>query len=221
VSTASIPSPVAVEPNGSHFHLGEELTTGFAGRRIRWKARQLARMRGFTAADVPDIEQELVLCVILQLKIFNPQRGNWRAFAATVIDGRAITVIRSRCRAKRGLHRAVVSLEAHRHESDGMPTTVGNLVEPRHLSAVTGRQIPDAFQAVDLRNDLEFAVRSLSADLRYLCYHLQHSQVAEVSRRLRISRTALYRKIERIRVVLRRKNLVTCQKMRTHERCVA
>jgi len=54
--------------------LARELTVGFTGYYIRRKARQLVGIAGLTAADRPDLEQELALIVFLRSAKFDPNR---------------------------------------------------------------------------------------------------------------------------------------------------
>src|SRR5689334_8458675 len=79
-----------------------ELSAGFAGNYIRRKARQLIGKTGFTLSDRPDIEQELAIKVVQCISRFDPTRGHWNAFVATVVERHVATILKSRRARKRG-----------------------------------------------------------------------------------------------------------------------
>ena len=165
-----------------------DLTFGFAGRYIRRKARQLVGRAGLTISDCPDLEQELALAVFQRLHRFNPQRAHWNVFLVTIVERHIVTILRARRRAKRGGRAS--------QEND---SEIGQFVESRQRLERTRQDAQGAFDEVDLRHDLDVAVAALPPDLRYVCFCLQFESVAEMSRRIRVSRTTLHRQIHRIR----------------------
>jgi DNA-directed RNA polymerase specialized sigma24 family protein len=184
--------------------LEHELTSGFAGGRIRRKALQLARIGRFSKSDIPDLQQDLAMVLIRALPVFNPRRAHWHVFVVTVVERGALTILRSRWRAKRRLSRPITSLETLNMSPSGHITSVASIIEPRHVSAITGRTAETPLDAVDRHEGLEVVAQSLTPDLKHLCYRLQFEPVAEVSRRMHLSRTTLYQKIKSIRKVMLR-----------------
>jgi RNA polymerase sigma-70 factor (ECF subfamily) len=167
----------------SRLDVAHELTAGFGGHYIRRKARQLVGVAGLTAADCPDIEQELALAVVERVASFDPKRAHWNVFVVTIVERCAASLLRLRRRAKRSCH-IVILCDAQ----------WGN-----HESA---RWSHDPSNAIDLRHDLAVTVAALPREQRYLCYRLQFESVSEMSRKVRLSRTTIYKFIQKIRRAL-------------------
>ena len=74
---------------------------GFARSIIRRKARFLVRCEGFTARDLPDVEQELRLRLLQSLPQYDPAQGHINVFITTVVKGHVIQILRDRAALKR------------------------------------------------------------------------------------------------------------------------
>ena len=175
-----------------------DMTSGFSFKFIRFKATQLVGKGGFTAADRPDLEQELALALFQRLPYFDPKRGNWEAFTVMVIQSYSATLMRLRRRTKR-LVRCIVSIDATQTTPSQKNAQISSLLEPRHASAITGRTLGSYTDQVELSIDANAVVASLPADLRYLCYWLQFETITELAARFRVSRTTLHERIKRVR----------------------
>lgn len=206
LATALAPSPSPPRPSPA-IDLEQELETGFAGRYIRKKARQLVGKAGFTRSDQLDIEQDLSLALYERFPRFDPTIAPWHAFVATVISRFAASLLAARHAQKRHSGCIAASLNAHSVGDDGHWSDLSQIVESRHVSAVTGHHTRDQFELSLLRTELAAVTKRLPFDLKHLCFRLQHESVTEVSRRIRCSRTALYRRIGQLRQIFQEAGL--------------
>lgn len=179
--------------------LEQELATGFTGRYIRRKAYQLVGKAGYTRSDPPDIEQELSLALCQRLPRFDPTIAPWPAFVVTVVSRFAASLLAGRRTKKRLPGYFATTLHSHVIGDDGRRADLAKHVESRNVSAVTGHYARDQFGLALLRTDLAAVTKRLPFDLKHLCFRLQHESVTEVSRRMRCSRTTLYRRIGQLR----------------------
>lgn len=92
--------------------LADLVTSGFAARAIRQKARQLAGRSGFSISEQDDIEQELRLHLFRRLPKFNPQVAHWNVFVRTLVERHTATLATQRLKAKRALQRVEPRAEA-------------------------------------------------------------------------------------------------------------
>jgi RNA polymerase sigma factor (sigma-70 family) len=158
---------------------------GFARSIIRRKARLIARCDGFTARDLRDIEQELLLRLLQSLAQFDPDQGHINVFIATVVERSMAMLLRERWAKKRDTT-GIRSLDAP--SADGGPTEV-----PDHRDG--GR---DA-ERFDLAHDLAEVLAALPAELRDLAERLKVQTVSQAARDLNVPRTTLLRQVERLR----------------------
>ena len=61
-------------------------TDEYATTLMRVKARQLAGNYGFTRSDREDIEQDLILHLIQQMRHFDPKRGGETTFVSRLVQ---------------------------------------------------------------------------------------------------------------------------------------
>ncbi len=194
-------------PPSTPVDLDQELATGFAGRFIRRKARQLVGKAGFTQSDRPDIEQELSLALYERHARFDATIAPWPAFVATVVSRFAATLLAARRTRKRHAGCIAGSLSSHNVGEDGRWTDLAQRVESRHVSALTGHHSRDEFECALLKIDLVAITERLPSYLQHLCFWLQYESVTETARRMHRSRTALYRRIARVRQVFAKAGL--------------
>ncbi len=144
-------------------------------------AARLSRETGFDPADRPDLEQALMERLLARRRAFDPRRGSWRAFAATIIDRQAESIRRERFALKR---------------------------DPRRESAAWSdwsddRRLPKADPGPadhDLRMDVATVVAGLPPKLRELADRLCHEPLAAAARSLGIPRRTARDRFRRIRV---------------------
>ena len=143
-------------------------------------AARLSRQPGFTPADRADLEQALRERLLIRRRAFDPRRGSWRAFAATVIARQAESLRRDRHALKR---------------------------DPRRESAARSdwgddRRLPRADPGpadLDLAMDVAAAVAGLPPKLRELADRLAHEPLAAAARTLGIPRRTARDRLRRIR----------------------
>src|SRR5262249_17337721 len=137
---------------------------------------------GFTAHDVRDIEQELLLRLLQSLPQFDPEQAHINVFITTVVGRSVAMLLRERRAKKRGA--GVPSLDApaaHRQPTE----------PPAHRDSGADR--------IDLLTDLAAVLAALPADLRDLAERLKVQTVSQAARDLNVPRTTLLRQVERLR----------------------
>ena len=68
---------------------------------IAYKARTLIRMPMFSRDDQEDLEQDMLLYYLLSMPDFDPQKGDKRSFIKTVVNRKALMLVRDAEREKR------------------------------------------------------------------------------------------------------------------------
>lgn len=196
-----------------------ELTHGFAARLIRLKAGKLVGHFGFRSTDMADIEQHLKLRLLERRQRYDANHTPWRAFVRTVVRQGVKALIRHRRTQKRMLQplanndnltdeqRRVqkqkpmwpLSLSKEAEDSDGVPTTLHQLID----EADRGRRLCQVFvdprQHWEVSEDCHELLLKLPDDDRRLCELLMQHSVAEVARQLGIPRSTLRNQIETLK----------------------
>jgi len=150
---------------------------------IHHKARRLVGRFGFTADDLPDLEQELALDLLKRAASFDPTRSQWSTFLSRCVDHRIADLIRARRSSKRDPER-LSSLDDHEL------TTGSGSVRRTHHDEATQR---------DLHLDLSAVLLQLPATLRRLCARLSTTNVSTIAAEDGRSRWLVYQDIARIR----------------------
>jgi RNA polymerase sigma factor (sigma-70 family) len=171
----------------------------FATRLIRRKARELSRKPGFSRSDQPDLEQELSLILLRRLADFDATRAHRNAFATTVVERYAATILEHRSAEMRTHRRTGGSLNVPAIDADGRTVELSNIIPSSQQSRRTGQYPRPHEEAFDLAQDTNEMVRRLPPRLRDLCERLKHDSISTVARDLGLSRTEIYRRISRIR----------------------
>lgn len=144
----------------------------FTSRLIRAKAHRLRRRAGLRPDEVEDVVQDLWVDLAARRRAFDPSRGCWAAFAATVVRHRA------------GVLAARIQRDRARR-SRGTPTWR------------TG--VDPALEAFQLREDVRTVLQRLSPADRALCEHLQRDNVSTIARELGVPRQTLADRVHRLR----------------------
>ena len=193
------PQRPQVQRGAGQIDLAYELSQGFAGQYIRRTVCRLIGKAGISSSDKPDLEQELALALCERLDRFDLERGSWNAFVVTVVRRQAIKLLEARHRRKRIAGFRANLLSTSVTGPDGKKRVLEQLIESRHLSALTCHYSPSDADRSDLHSDLATVIASLPWPLRRLCFWLQHETMTELARRNRRSRTALYRQLAQVR----------------------
>jgi DNA-directed RNA polymerase specialized sigma24 family protein len=141
---------------------------------VRRKACRMVGRAGLLPQDREDIEQELVLHILKQLKQYNPARGTWPAFVQCLVERFGKNLIRSLHAAKRkGGPLAPLSEE--------------------------GPSVPERPPVAPEQFDLAEALMQLPEDLRAVAELLTTETVADTARALGISRATVHARVRELR----------------------
>ena len=151
-------------------------------------------------ADLPDIEQDLVLDLLQRLPRFDPEKSELDHFIACIVKRAVATLVVARKAGVRDYRREAGSLDKRVQDDDG------NWSEgPPVLNDDTGcrQQIFEEEWACNesrgLAWDLEAATETLPDELRDLCKRLRVSTVSEISSETGTPRGTIYESMKRCR----------------------
>ena len=173
----------------------------FAIRLIKKRARQLIGSAGFTASDVPDLEQELAMDLLTRLPKFQEGRAHRKSFIAVAIKHKAATLVEGQKAAKRDYRKVAFSLDQVFTDEDGKKSDGYDRLDGEKLAdPYDGGALPQAeTEKSALWIDLDRVLQKLSPDLRRLCKLLSDLPVSEVARMTGLSRDTIYRRIKTLR----------------------
>ena len=181
--------------------LTRELTTGFAARLIRRKAKQIVGKAHLTPSDRPEIEHVLTMRLLERLSKFDPEKAHWNAFVTVVIEKHIATVLESR-RIKKGEHsQNIVSLSTPVKDEDGEMVELGRKVLPEHQGAVIGKFPRSDTDLIDLQHDVAAVLAKLPDDLRELCVQLKTRTLSDIAREMGVSRSTLFGNVMKLREI--------------------
>jgi DNA-directed RNA polymerase specialized sigma24 family protein len=176
--------------------LGQELTQGFAGRYIGYKARQLVGRYGYVTTDVADLEQELRLRLFQRLPKFDGSRGPWNSFVVAVVDRQVASL------ASRHLTRSRWEAVQRMPSQSASEMVAGNSGDDEESAL---RKLPPAgrgerteLDLVDLRHDIAVIVPHLPPELQDVWYWLQYDNVRAAARGLCVSPMTIYHRLRRL-----------------------
>ncbi len=162
---------------------------------IAYKARTLIRMPMFTVDDYEDIQQELMLAYLLAEPQFDCNHGDKRSFIKTVVNNKAIDIVRKAEFPMRWSGSANLSLDMPMSEDgcsllDMLDSTQSLWGTPFFL---------DSQYAWESRHDFQSLFLKMPKDLQELCVLLSQHKPKEIIDLLRIPASTLYSRIERLR----------------------
>lgn len=163
----------------------------YAVQLIRYKARQLARTEGFTAQDLEDICQDLLVDLLERLPKFDPTRATYRTFVDRVVNHRIANLLRHRRREKRTPRREVCSLNEYLEDEEGQPIQRVEILLVEEADRRLGRKTRTDQEMAELALDVPAALQCLSDNLRRLCEFLKTGSITEASRAMGIPRATL------------------------------
>lgn len=166
------------------FHDDKVVLDTFTRGIIRRKIKQPVGRAGFTRQDCEDLEQELLLRLLQNLHLFDPDQVHQNVFVTTVIERAAAMILREHL-AKKRYDGGVQSLDHARQK-------VGDSTEP-----VNPRRSHE--EQIDLASDLAEMLARLPDDLRALAERLKCQSPSQAARDLGVPRTSLQRQVERLR----------------------
>ena len=162
-------------------------------------ARRLHRRLGLPTADLDDLRQDLLVDLICRLPGFDARRGGIGAFAGIVLRNQSSRIAMRHHRQRRAQGGALLSLEV---PLAGCREPIGEtLSEADGLAAWHGADRCTESDS-DLRHDLQSALARLPAEDRRFCAALAHRPVSTLAAEGFGSRSALYRRLADLRLVL-------------------
>lgn len=185
--------------NGFPTDLNHELTRGYAGRLIRYRAWKLAGTGGFSCSDRPDLEQELRIALIERIDKFDPQRGHWNVFVCTIIERAIASMFTRRRVAERMQAVETESLSSLVAADDQVETMLGQLVTAEQQARVSDRAVRHHVDEVDTVADVETVIASLPPHLREVARRLMTTSPTALARELKVPRRTLRDWIAEIR----------------------
>jgi RNA polymerase sigma-70 factor (ECF subfamily) len=167
-------------------------------------ARRLHRRLALPAADLDDLRQDLLLDLICRLPGFDARRGSIGAFANIVLRNQCSRIAMRIHRQRRAQGGTVLSLDA---PVVGGTEPLGCLLAEADGLAAWHGQHRCAAEDAELRHDLARALGVLPEEARTLCAALGTRAVADLIGRDGLSRSALYRRLARLRLELAMRGL--------------
>ena len=155
------------------------------------KAHELSHQPGFTPADAPDLEQDLLAKVAERQTTYLPGRGRPEAFARTIVESKSATIARDRRAAKRP-PASVASLD---QPPAGERLRLIDLLP----SAASRTRVRSGEPDLDLQTDLAIVLKSLPSDDQAICGCLMSGTLSDASRELGRPRSTLQKAVARIR----------------------
>lgn len=162
-------------------------------------ARRLHLKLVLPAADLDDLRQDLLVDLICRLPGFDARRGSIGAFAGIILRNQSARIAIRHHRQRRAQGGTVLSLDAP--IAGGVEPLGCLLAETDGLAAWHG-QDASAAEDAELRHDLALALGALPEETRRLCAALGTCAIAEIVSHNDTSRSALYRRIARLRLDL-------------------
>ncbi|MFA5161890.1 MAG: hypothetical protein WC421_06555 [Elusimicrobiales bacterium] len=170
------------------------------------KAKGLVGKYGFTAADLPDIEQELLLEIHLKRNVaskWSKRTATDRTILSRILDNRIRQIIET-ASAKKRCATITDSLETPvglNHE--GEEVTFGDILGDDRI--VRRSRVPSAIHPQDLRIDLSLKTGKFSSlQLRLNVLFMEGRSIAEAAQILGLPRTTLQHEVARMRELFRR-----------------
>ncbi len=168
---------------------------------IRFKARQLVRQAGFTAADGDDLEQEMILDLLRRLPKYNPERAQLNTFIARVVEHEVATLIQKQKAGIRDHRRCRSSMNEPFKNEDGCTVDrVETLDQEDYLDRISVERRPGE-ELRTLALDVAAVLERLPPELRELCLRLKQETVTEISRDTGVPRGTIYESIKRLREI--------------------
>ncbi|GAB0057950.1 hypothetical protein SIID45300_02284 [Candidatus Magnetaquicoccaceae bacterium FCR-1] len=151
-------------------------------RVIRFKARQLSRLPGFSSSEIEDLEQEMVIDVLRRMPNFDPERAGLPTFISRIIGHCAATLV---------TRNRVDSLEGKmtRFSLDELETGIA--------SEMTGTH--SGMDHIHLAIDIGRLLCRLPNEHRRICQLLVLLDKPAIPQRLGMGRTTFYRRLGEIR----------------------
>ena len=164
---------------------------------ITYKARTLTRMPIFSRDDLEDLEQDMLLYYLLSMPDFDPQKGDKRSFIKTVVNRKALMLVRDAEREKRwtGMQNFSLSFQIG-DEDDG--NTLADMITGE--SSIWGDVFFAQSQLAAEQNiDIAKILSDMPEDLKQAYDLLTEYSVTEAAELLGIPRTTMSSRLKKLK----------------------
>lgn len=164
---------------------------------IAYKAKILTRMPIFTADDYEDIQQEMMLAYLHAWPDFDPAKGDRRSFIKTVVNTKALTLVRDAERQKRWTGVRTASLSDLVGDGSDL-LTLGDTID--HESGLWGNVFHGHSQRVaEQLIDIRRMLAAMPEDVRETYRILSEYSVSEAAALLGIPRTTMSSRLKKLK----------------------
>ena len=166
---------------------------------VKRKAAKAVGKTGIRKCDVPDIEQDLMLSLFKGMRRYDSAKSKRATYASVLLNARMNGIYRSRSNPAKSPQFNWKTLNIKIEIDAGEPVelidlidTDGELVE----SEPTNSGLPEC-----LSIDINKLTEQMPKKLRKICNCLKTMTVTETARKMKLSRSAIYRNINTIRQI--------------------
>lgn len=163
----------------------------YAGKIIRYKARQLIGKYGFNQDDYEDLRQEMTLDILQRLPKFDATKAGMNTFVSRIIDHKISTIIRHRTQGKRDYRRAC-SLDEPIEDENGASVTRGEMLSQDDHDLHAGKHTRPESARTEIRAVISLTISELPPELRYLAELLLARSITQAAEELGVPRSTLY-----------------------------
>jgi RNA polymerase sigma-70 factor (ECF subfamily) len=171
----------------------------FAAKLIENRVRSLAGLTGRWGLWPDDLRQELWAELSRKWPKYNPRRGSEHAFIRSVVNSKIAKLLEHAEAQCRDYRLTPCSLDEPASDADGTASTIGQLIDLDDLLPLVGLGGGTNLPIVDLKLDIEQALRELDAKEVALCNDLLELTILEISQLRGIPRGTIYEALRRIR----------------------
>ncbi|MEZ6100255.1 MAG: hypothetical protein R3E01_14900 [Pirellulaceae bacterium] len=155
--------------------------TDYARTLIRFKARQLCRLHGFSRSDEEELQQDLWVAVVKQAGNFDPQRSSLDTFIDRVVNTQVAMILRERRRKKRAEGFQASSLDESKPGADCSEPQSAKLTD-EDLARRLGIVRVGATERRETAEAVEAALNELPEDLRDVCRRVMEGSILSAAR---------------------------------------
>lgn len=163
---------------------------------IRKKAQNLIQHQGFLAADLEDIEQELIFTLLNKLVHFDTNKSSLNSFAKRVIDNKARDLLRYKFSQKR--HCLIKSVTAI-YDDDNSQFSIDYIADIAY---------DEKIRQLEQKIDFTKLTHNLPVDLLNLFNLLQKMNISEIAKIKNISRKKLYKDLQKLKTYLQKSDFI-------------
>jgi RNA polymerase sigma factor (sigma-70 family) len=149
-------------------------------KQVKFYARRLKKSQLFNFIDIEDIEQELMIEIILNIRSFNHEVSDLSTFASKILDRRSKNILRNVLRQKRFNSSGTVQLDENEIEANGDDT--------KHLN---------------MKSDIDQCIERLPKKFKTICELLKIHNQTETAKILGVSRSTISTHVKILSIILK------------------